>query len=104
MVSAEGILIDLKKIKVVIDWPRPIKINEERSFLGLADNLAHLSTKRRLIIKELHELIKQRLQLKVVKKCLLAQFRVRSVYLGRDKAAQRRNSSLQKILLEVQQG
>ena len=104
MVSAEGILIDPKKIKAVIDWPRPIKIIEERSFLGLADNLAHLSTERRLIIKELHELIEQRLQLKVVKKCLLAQFRVRSVYLGRDKAAQRRDSSLQKILLEVQQG
>ena len=33
VVPAEGILMDLKKIKIVIDWPRPIIINEERSFL-----------------------------------------------------------------------
>ena len=36
VVSAEGILMDSKKIRAVIDWPRPIKINKERSFLGLA--------------------------------------------------------------------
>ena len=67
-------------------------------------SLAHISTERRPIIKELHELIEQGLQLKVTKKCLLAKFRVRSVYLDKVKAAQRRDSSLQKILLEVQQG
>ena len=39
-------------------------------------SLAHISTERRPIIKELHELIEQGLQLKVTKKCLLAQFRV----------------------------
>ena len=78
--------MDPKKIKTVIDWPRPIAITEERSFLGLAGSIAHISTERRPIIKELHELIEQRLQLKVAKKCLLAQFRVRSVYLDRVKA------------------
>ena len=72
--------------KTVIDWPRPIIIYEERSFRGLAGSIAHINTKRRPIIKELHELIEQRLQLKVAKKCLLAQFRVRSVYLDRVKA------------------
>ena len=56
-----------------------------------AGSLAHISTERRPIIKELHELIELGLQLKVTKKCLLAQFRVRSVYLGRVKAAQRRD-------------
>ena len=87
VVPAEGILMDpKKKKKTVIDWPRPIIINEERSFLGLAGSLAHISTGRRPIIKELHELIEQRLQLKVAKKCLLAQFRVRSMYLDRVKA------------------
>ena len=55
VVSAEGILMDPKKIKAVIDWPRPIAITEERSFLGLADSLAHINTEWRLIIKELHE-------------------------------------------------
>ena len=96
--------MDPKKIKkkTVIDWPRPIIINEERSFLGLAGSIAHIITERRPIIKELHELIEQKLQLKVVKKCLLAQFRVRSVYLDRVKATQRRDSLLQKILFEVQ--
>ena len=41
------------------------------------------------IVKELHELIDQGLQLKVTQRCILAQFRVRSVYLDRVKAAQR---------------
>ena len=71
--------MDPKKIKAVIDWPRPIIINEERSSLGLVGNLAHINTEKRQIIKELHELIEQGLQLKVAKKFLLAQFRVRSV-------------------------
>ena len=52
-----------------------------------AGSLAHITTERRQIIKELHELVNQRLQWKVTKKCLLAQFRVRSVYLDRVKAA-----------------
>ena len=53
-----------------------------------AGSLAHISTERRPIIKELHELIDQGLQLKVTKRCILAQFRVRSVYLDRVKATQ----------------
>ena len=69
-----------------------------------AGSLAHISTERRPIIKELHDLIDQRLQWKVTKKCLIAQFRVRSVYLDRVKAAQRRDPQLQKIMYEVQQG
>ena len=39
-----------------------------------AGSLAHISTGRRPIIKELHELIDQGLQLKVTKKYILAQF------------------------------
>ena len=54
-------------------------------------SLTHISTERRSIIKELHELINHELQWKVTKKCLLTQFRVRSVYLDRVKAAQRRD-------------
>ena len=57
----------------------------------LAGSLAHISTERRPIIKELHELIDQGLQLKVTKKCIVAQFRVRSVYLDRVKVAQQRD-------------
>ena len=54
-------------------------------------SLAHISTERRPIIKELHNLIDQGLQWKVTKKCLIAQLRVRSLYLDRVKAAQRRD-------------
>ena len=55
-----------------------------------AGSLAHISIERRMIIKELYELIDHGLQWKVTKKCLLAQFRVRLMYLDRVKAAQRR--------------
>ena len=44
-------------------------------------SLAHISTERRALVKELHELIDQGLQWKVTKKFLVAQFRVQSVYL-----------------------
>ena len=57
-------------------------------------SLAHISTERRSLVKELHGLIDQGLQWKVTKKCLVAQFRVRSVYLDRVKAAQRRDPQL----------
>ena len=67
-------------------------------------SLAHISTERRALVKELHELIDQGLQWKVTKKCLVAQFRVRSVYLDRVKAAQRKDPQLQRIMFEVQQG
>ena len=77
--------MDPKKIKVVIDWLRPITVTKVRSSLDLAGSLAHISPERRPIVKELHGLIEQELQSKVIKKCLLAQFRVRSVYLDRVK-------------------
>ena len=79
------------------------KANVVADFLSrkTAGSLAHISTERRPIIKELYELIYQGLQLKVTKKYLLAQFRVRSVYLDRVKAAQKRDPQLQKIMFEV---
>ena len=67
-----------------------------------AGSLAHISTERRPIIKELHDLIDQGLQWKVTKMCLIAQFRVRSVYLERVKTAQKRDPQLQKIMYDVQ--
>ena len=100
MVSEEGILVDPNKIEAVIDWPRPIAITEKRSSLGLVGNLAHINTEKRQIIKELHEWIEQGLQLKVTKKCLLAQFRVRSMYLDRVKAAQKGIHSCRRFCLK----
>ena len=49
-------------------------------------------------------MIDQELQWKVTKRCLIAQFRVRSVYLDRVKAAQKRDPQLQKFMFDVQQG
>ena len=36
VVSGDGIQVDPKKIKAIIDWPRPTTVTEVRSFLGLA--------------------------------------------------------------------
>ena len=74
----------------------PSKVNVVANTLHRksAGSLAHISIEMRSIIKELHELIDQGLQLKVTKKCLLAQFRVQSMYLDRVKAAQRRDPQL----------
>ena len=36
VVSKDGIQVDPRKIKAVIDWPRPTTVTEVRSFLGLA--------------------------------------------------------------------
>ena len=36
VVSRDGIQVDPKKIKAIIEWPRPTTITEVRSFLGLA--------------------------------------------------------------------
>ena len=76
VISGEGIQVDPKKIGAVIDWLRPITVIEVRSFLGLAGSLAHINTERRPNIKELQKLTERGLQLKVTKKCLLAQFSV----------------------------
>ena len=60
----------------------------------LVGNLAHISAERKPIIKEFHDLIDQGLQWKVTKKCLLTQFRVRSMYLDKVKTTQRRDPQL----------
>ena len=36
IVSEEGILVDPKKVEVIIEWKPPINVTEVRSFLGLA--------------------------------------------------------------------
>ncbi|GBN06476.1 Retrovirus-related Pol polyprotein from transposon 297 [Araneus ventricosus] len=35
VISEEGVKTDPEKIKAVVDWPRPDKIHDIRSFLGL---------------------------------------------------------------------
>ena len=72
----------------ILYHPGKVKIVGDALSRKSTDSLAHISTEMRTIIKEQHELIDQGLQLKVTKKCILAQFRVRSVYLERVKVAQ----------------
>ena len=69
-----------------------------------ADSFVHISAERKSIIKELYGLIDQGLQLKVIKECILPRFIVRLVYLNKVRAAKRRDSQLQKMKFEVQQG
>ena len=73
-----SILYRPSKANVIVDTLR------EKS----AGSFTYLNTERRPIIIELHELVDQGFLLKVTKKCILAQFRVQSMYLDRVKAAQ----------------
>ena len=86
----------------ILYHPGKANVVADTSIKKSAGSLAHISAERRPIVKELHELIDQGLQLKVTRKCLLAQFRVQPVYLDRVKAAQRRDPQLQKIMFKVQ--
>ena len=61
---------------------------------NLAGGFVHISIENGPIIMELYKLIDQGLLLKVIKKYILAQFRVRSVYLDRVKIAQRRDPQM----------
>jgi len=36
VISKEGISVDSAKIAAVVDWPRPSKVTDVRSFLGMA--------------------------------------------------------------------
>ena len=59
-----------------------------------AGSLVHIGTERRPIIKEQYDLIDQELQFKVTNKCILAQFKVRSVYLDGVKNSSTKRSSV----------
>ena len=86
----------------ILYYPGKVNVVADTLSRKSSGSLAHISTERRPLVKELHELIDQGLQWKVAKKCLVAQFKVRSVYLDRVKVAQRKDPQLQRIMFEVQ--
>ena len=35
IISEDGIAVDLEKIKEIVEWPRPMNVEEMRSFMGI---------------------------------------------------------------------
>ena len=42
VIFKDGIIVDPNKIEVVVNWDRPTKVSEFRSFLGLASTIEDL--------------------------------------------------------------
>ena len=41
MIFGEGVVVDLEKVKAMVEWTRPISIFEIQSFLGLTGYYRH---------------------------------------------------------------
>jgi hypothetical protein len=59
VVSPEGITVDPRKVKEVLDWKLPTTVSEVRSFLGLAGYYRRFILNFSNIVKPVTELLKK---------------------------------------------
>jgi hypothetical protein len=59
MVSKEGIRVDPKKVKIVQEWPKPAKLSDLRSFLGLSNYFRRFVHAYSTIARPLHALTRK---------------------------------------------
>jgi transposase InsO family protein len=59
LVSAEGIKVDPRKVRIVADWPTPSNVSELRSFLGLSNYFRRFVHAYSTIARPLHDLTRK---------------------------------------------
>ena len=67
--SAEGIKVDLAKIKAVVNWKPPRNVTEVRSFLGLAGYYRRFVRGFSFIASPLTKLLKKGIKFEWTDKC-----------------------------------
>jgi len=67
--SKEGIIVDLQRIKAIMQWPRPTNVTKVRSFLGLVGYYPRFVKDFSIIASLLTNLLKKVAKLEWITKC-----------------------------------
>ena len=62
VISAEGVYVDPKKIKAILNWKPPTSVHEVRSFLGLAGYYRRFMQKFSIIASPLKKLLRKNIK------------------------------------------